>query len=303
MAKPRNAGLYPYPKDVANVKQGVERIIFSDYLEELCLSQFKWEGLPEHINEIFLEKMLYIHGHCLFAHNSGLGYMVSQTSIAGGLNHYNMPVEYTAVSVDREVSGKRYSINDSVLIWNNDLIKPSVNIVEYYAEKLADITRIIEINQNAQKTPITIVTDSNNKLSYLNAYNQYDGNAPVMIMDKDFDKNAMGVFQTGAPYVVDRLQLQKNQLWRECMTLLGIENTNMDKKERMVVDEVNGNNDQVKAGLQTRLKARERACEEINRMYPDLSVSVKPRIEAEEEEKQEKMLSLREQIENKEGEE
>lgn len=119
-------------------------------------------------------------------------------------------------------------------------------------------------------------------------------------MDKDFDKNNMGVFQTGAPYVVDRLQLQKNQLWRECMTLLGIENTNMDKKERMVVDEVNGNNDQVQAGMENRLKVREQACEEINRMFPDLPqpVSVKPRIE----QKQEEQRSLRERIES-DGEE
>lgn len=295
--KPRNAGLYPYPKDGATLKDGIESKIYRDYLKELCLSQFKWEGLPEHINEIFLEDMLYIHGYSLFAHNANLGYMVSQTSIAGGLNHYNMPVKYTVVSVDPSVSGDTYSAENSVLVWNNDLRKPSNMIVNYYAEKLADITRIIEVNQNAQKTPVSIMTDNVNKQSYLEAYAQYDGNAPVLILDKDFDKNNIGVFQTGAPYVVDRLQEQKNQLWRECMTLLGIENTNMDKKERMVVDEVNGNNEQVKAGLQTRLKARQRACEEINRLYPDLNVSVKPRIEAEEEEKRE---TLRERIE-KEG--
>lgn len=298
MPKPQNGGLYPYPKDIANIKEVTEEIIFRDYLKELCLSQFKWENLPEQINEIFLEKMLYEHGFCLFSKDDTIGYIVSQVSIAGKLNHYNMPVDYNIVSVDPSISGSYRNNENSVLIWNNDLRKSSQRIVNYYAEKLADITRIIEVNQNAQKTPVTIMTDSNNKLTYINAYNQYDGNAPVMIMDKDFDKNAMGVFQTGAPYVVDRLQLQKNQLWRECMTLLGIENTNMDKKERMVVDEVNGNNDQVKASMQTRLKARERACEEINRLFPELgNVSVKPRLEAEQEEK----MSLRERIEMEEG--
>lgn len=298
--KNQNGGLYPYPKDIATGKTSTEYIIYYDYLMELCLSQFKWENLPEQINEHFLEEMLYRFGRCLFFHNETLGFMVGQVAESGRLNHYNMPVDYNVVSVNREVSGKKYYADNSVLIWNNELRKNSHYIVNNYSKKLADLTRIIEINQNAQKTPITIVTDSNNKLSYINAYNQYDGNAPVMIMDKDFDKNNMGVFQTGAPYVVDRLQLQKNQLWRECMTLLGIENTNMDKKERMVVDEVNGNNDQVQAGMENRLKVREQACDEINRMFPDLPqpVSVKPRIE----QKQEEQRSLRERIES-DGEE
>lgn len=298
--KNQNGGLYPYPKDIATNKTSTEYIIYYDYLMELCLSQFKWENLPEQINEHFLEEMLYRFGRCLFFHHETLGFMVGQVAESGRLNHYNMPVDYNVVSVNREVSGKKYYADNSVLIWNNELRKNSHYIVNNYSKKLADLTRIIEINQNAQKTPITIVTDSNNKLSYMNAYNQYDGNAPVMIMDKDFDKNNMGVFQTGAPYVVDRLQLQKNQLWRECMTLLGIENTNMDKKERMVVDEVNGNNDQVQAGMENRLKVREQACDEINRMFPNLPqpVSVKPRIE----QKQEEQRSLRERIES-EGEE
>lgn len=294
--KNQNGGLYPYPKDIATIKTTDEYIIYYDYLMELCLSQFKWENLPEQINEHFLEEMLYRYGRCLFFHHETLGFMVGQVAESGRLNHYNMPVDYNVVSVNREVSGKKYYIDNSVLIWNNELRKNSHYIVQNYSKKLADLTRIIEINQNAQKTPITIVTDSNNKLSYLNAYNQYDGNAPVMVMDKDFDKNNMGVFQTGAPYVVDRLQLQKNQLWRECMTLLGIENTNMDKKERMVVDEVNGNNDQVQAGMENRLKVREQACEEINRMFPNLPqpITVKPRIE----QKQEEQRSLRERIES-----
>lgn len=298
--KKQNGGLYPYPKDISTSKRTEEETIYYDYLKELTLSQFKWENLPPQINEHFLENMLYRHGRCLFFHHPTLGFMVGEVAQSGRLNHYNMPVEYTLVSVDRKVNAKKYYLNNSVLIWNNELRKNSHYIVENYAKKLADITRIIEINQNAQKTPITIVTDSNNKNSYVNAYNQYDGNAPVMIMDKDFDKNNMGVFQTGAPYVVDRLQLQKNQLWRECMTLLGIDNTNMDKKERMVVDEVNGNNDQVQAGMENRLKVREQACDEINRMFPDLPkpVTVNARIK----QKQEEELSLRERIES-EGEE
>lgn len=59
----------------------------------------------------------------------------------------------------------------------------------------------------------------------------------------------------------------KQAILRECMTLLGIENANMDKKERLVSDEVNANNQQVIASRNIWLSERKKAIEELNKKF------------------------------------
>ena len=51
------------------------------------------------------------------------------------------------------------------------------------------------------------------------------------------------------------------------MTYLGINNSNQEKRERLVEDEVSANNDQVNAFRNIALNARKQACEEINKMF------------------------------------
>jgi hypothetical protein len=58
------------------------------------------------------------------------------------------------------------------------------------------------------------------------------------------------------------------------MTLLGINNANQDKKERLVAAEVSGNDDMVSAIRATNLNARRMACDAINEMWPAYQVEV-----------------------------
>ena len=77
----------------------------------------------------------------------------------------------------------------------------------------------------------------------------------------------MKAIQTGVPYVADKLTMLKTQYWNEALTYLGISNLNIQKKERLVSDEVARNLGGVIASRYSRLNARKEACEKINDMF------------------------------------
>ena len=139
--------------------------------------------------------------------------------------------------------------------------------VEMYARRLYEIERTIDVNVKAQKTPILIRATENQRLTMKNLYMQYDGNEPFIFGDKQLDMDGIKVLKTDAPYVADKLNILKRQIWNEALTYLGIENSNTEKRERLVSDEITSNLGGVAAQRFCRLNARRKAAEQINKMF------------------------------------
>ena len=253
---------------------------FSDYYYRLMLiarSLFKWENLPNGIDEKWIEKYLFLEGNCLFFNDFKFGFMVTKAAEAGPLNYYDEPTLLRPVATNFIYEGEPLKNNkECVLIRNNDIMIPTAPTIQLYAMKLTNIERTIDTNIIAQKMPIIIRCSERQKLSLKQVMNQRNDNEPVIYGDKSLDTNQMEVLKTDAPIVFDKLQIQKHAVWNECMTFLGINNANMDKRERLVDDEVQANNEQVKASEDVMLKAREKACELINEIFK-LNVRVRRR--------------------------
>ena len=156
---------------------------------------------------------------------------------------------------------------DSVIIWNNALHKNSMLDVQMFAKRLYNLDRAVDVNANAQKTPILIVCEESQRLTFENLYKEYQGNAPVIKGDKGLNPDAFKVLKTDAPFVADKLYQLKVQIWNEALTFLGISNINVTKKERLITDEVTRNLGAIIANRYSRLNARREACKQINRMF------------------------------------
>ena len=234
-------------------------------LVELAISMFEWKNLPKTVDARFLELCLFTDGQAIFFYDEALGYLTLQNAMNGGFNVYRIPVKRRAYAVNGY--NRELDENNSVIIFNNYLHTNSQLDASMFAKRLYNLDRAIDVNANAMKTPIIIKCDETQRLTMLNLYKKYDGNEPYIFGDKSINTNAIQVLKTDAPYVADKLYQLKTQIWNEALTYLGISNINVQKKERLITDEVTRNQGGTIASRYSRLNARRDACKQINEMF------------------------------------
>ena len=249
----------------------VNNTTYVDYINRLRLiatSLFTWEGLDKiGGNSRFLEQVLFEDGRACFVKDEDMGYLSLRVNPSDKLNVYNLPTEVMAWSIGYN---KKFKFNDIVYIMNNEMQLPTRITLELMAYRLYETERTIDVNLIAQKTPILIEGDTKTILTLKNVYAQYSGNTPFIFGNKQFDiSNKLNVLKTDAPYLIDKLELHKHEIWNECLTYLGINNANTDKKERLVTNEVDSNNQLITFYLNCFYKTRKKACEEINEKFFD----------------------------------
>lgn len=235
-------------------------------LMELAISMFEWKNVPDSIDPRFLELTLFSDGQAVWFKDEEMDkYLALQVIINGQLDVYRVPIKRRAYAVNgykRNLDNK-----NSVIIYNNFLRSNSYQMCVLYAKKLYNLDRIIDVNTNAQKTPVLITVDENQRLTAENVYQKWDGNQPVIYGDKMLNPELLRVLKTDAPYVSDKLYQLKTQYWNEALTYLGISNLNVQKKERLVSDEVVRSQGGTIASRYSRLEARREACRKINDMF------------------------------------
>lgn len=241
-------------------------IQYYNRLIELSIAMFDWTGLPGTIDPRFLELTLFKYGQAVFFEDEVMGYLALTNAVQGGFDVYGYPVASRAYSPYNNYQ-KNLTLDDSVIIYNNYLRTPSSLDVEVFAKRLYNLDRVIDVNANAQKTPVLIKCAETQRLTMKNLYKEFDGNSPVIFGDNGLNDANFTVLSTEAPYVADRIYQLKTQIWNEALTYLGISNINVQKKERLITDEVSRNMGGVIASRYSRLNARQNACDKINKMF------------------------------------
>jgi hypothetical protein len=255
-------------------------LMYYNRLRDYALNMFEWTGLPDSINVRFLEKTMIDEGRAVFFNDNQLGFLALPVQYGGVVNVYNEPTQYKAVSIHYN---KDLTPDEAVIMWGQYSRMTLASIIKLFARRLYQVERIMDVNIHAQKTPVLILADESQRLTLQNMYMQYDGNEPFIFGNKSgFDKDALTVLQTEAPFVSDKLQAYKHNLWNEAMTFLGVGNAKQDKKERLVSAEVSANDEQIQGARYIMLNSRQDACLAINKMFGlNISVDFKLNVENE----------------------
>jgi len=247
----------------------VNNLTYMQYLNrltELSVSMFEWKNLPPTVDARYLELHLFEYGSMVYFDDDVIGNLCLDCLPSGRLDVYGNPVLRRAFSGYNNYQ-KLLKESNSVIIWNNYLHTNSILEVKMFARRLYNLDRIIDVNANAQKTPVLIQGTEQQRFTLKNLYKEFDGNSPFIFGDKNLDLNSLKCLQTGAPYVCDKLYNLKQMYWNEALTYLGINNNGAQKRERMLAIESSQAQGGTISSRYSRLQSRREAVEKINAMF------------------------------------
>lgn len=258
-------------------------IHYLDAFKKVCLSMFEWVNLPRSMNAMWLEKCLYYNGQAALLKDKNYGFINTNCCSNGNINIYGLPTNLNCYSIGYQSSRKLYTgliegISDlqkaqreyyeCILVQNDWERQPTAGSMELFALRMYEAERSTDVNIKAQKTPILLLINEKQRLSMMQLYNQYNGNQPFIFGDKaNLSAENIRAINTEAPFVADKLQDYKKEIWNEALTFLGINNIMIDKKERLITDEANSNNELINLNLQSYLAPRQEACKQFNEKF------------------------------------
>lgn len=267
-----------FNKQLVMPKKDLQSIFFSyfEQLKAIAVTSIKWINLPSTINPVYLEQILFRYPYAIFFNDEVIGELALPCTLGGKLNFKGEPYKRRAYAENGY--HRSLDMHNSVIIYNSTSDLTTEQMLIYYASNLAEIDMTMSTHLQSQKTPFMIQAPDGQQLSLKNMYQQIVNNVPV-ISTKDNFNGDLKVMNFNTPYIADKLQELKQQLWNEALTFLGVPNVSYQKKERMITDEVTRTMGGVTALKMSRLYMREQACEQINKMFPPLDPNRPIRVE------------------------
>lgn len=243
-------------------------------LMEISMNRFTWTGMEElGINIRWMEMAINFTAlavfHQILTPEFGEKYEALRGGAGPRLTRTGDPSSFWIYTMDA-TPNEEIKAEDCVPIWGNFMRIPDWDIITVYARRMANIDRTLDINIKQLRHPKILKTTTNSSLSIRNLSRQIDEGVDAIEVDtSSLDPlDAIEVLDMG----IDKDQLLNTHIfrtreWSECMTMLGINNSNQDKKERLTAAETAGNDDVIATIRETNLKARRIACDQINEKY------------------------------------
>jgi len=273
----------PFQGNPGNNRKMIIQRMYMRLLTELAANRFKWTGLPDSIDERFMELTLFYRALAVFYKDEDFDkYLVLEAGAVGYVDLLKNPTQFMTIGNDyisktlgayqpHKEYGEGEAQRKAIPIWSNYIRIPDWDIVQIYSERLAEMDITIEINARNARQSVAVISSENTKLSALNLVRQYQEGSNVLQINADGPLGDMQWIQAIALNVdvdaIEKLHIVRTRMWNECMGLMGINNANQDKKERLVASEVEANDDQTDMMRYVNLNARKKAVEQINKVH------------------------------------
>ena len=240
---------------------------FKAIMFDKTLSMFDWEGLPESLPEVELEKLLQLNGFAVIAKYEGKLYAFD----AGfkGQNVYNRPTHAIISNPALQFNATLELDKDCVLIKNDDMQQGLTKVYDKYGQLLIENEITMLINDYNKRIPFTISASDDATIASAKAYLQkiIDGSIGVIGENKLF--KSLNINQASTTSVTDFADLYGYHqfLTAELNNLIGLATNNNMKRERLTTNEIEVNKNASYPFTDNMLKNRQTAVDKINKLF------------------------------------
>lgn len=246
---------------------------FKAIMFDKTLSMFDWDGLPDSLPAVELEKLLQLNGFAVIAKYEGELYAFD----AGfkGQNAYNRPTHAIISNPALHFNATLELDKDCVLIKNDDMQKGLTSVYDKYGQLLIENEITMLINDYNKRIPFTISASDDATIASAKAYLQkiIDGSIGVIGENKLF--KSLNINQASTTSVTDFADLYGYHqfLTAELNNLIGLATNNNMKRERLTTNEIEVNKNASYPFTDNMLKNRKSAVDKINKLF-DTDINV-----------------------------
>lgn len=239
--------------------------MYKRQLLTLAENVFEFKNMPEFIDTAYLNKQLLRKGAIAFFKDEVMGLLALPYVNIGNLDVYGRPNKIQVMASN----GYNRTLNrdEFIIMYDNNGRYPLWLDILQYAERLALATRTIDINISQQKTPRFWKTTTEKEKSIKDIVNNVDGFENIVLAYKDIDLDDTTLVLEPAPYVADKIGLDKDKIYNEFLRLIGIANLSYQKKERNIKDEISAMQGGTVASRYSRFEPRQKAIDLINEKF------------------------------------
>lgn len=242
----------------------------------LAITRFDWQNLPLGVDERVLNMGLYLQGSCAFFKHEALDLTALPCTLG---NTFNILWQPTSVTVHG--FGFSKTLLDPAefgFVRATPSGIPLAITVYEYTKRMADCLRAIDVLCQRMKRPYVIMANEKQRLTIQNLFKNIKDNEEIIITNKDFPIDGSSFDVAPLPWSGNLTQLWETykKYERILYTALGINTVDNEKKERVVVDEVNANNMVIEMSNEVSIKEITLCLEDVNRKFgTDISVEMK----------------------------
>lgn len=291
-----------YNKNITNsVKEDLNTEMYRIFsnLYDIACSRFIWEGLPPSIESRYIEEFIVNYGEVMFTKDEVLGLICLPCQGQGDLNIYGEYTKYRLlqhggeplntvvyplirgqespmINKIHEKEGTKPQYGVLLKASNNDM--PFIENVKYYTKLLYDFKLSYSMNLQQQRFTNIIPTNEMNELSIRRILGKiYDYEPFVMVDESEVEniQNGYKTIDTGIKYLLSNLWEDEQRVFSDYLTLCGINNNPNVKKERMITDEVNSNNEFIEYMINRELTIRQECAKYLTKLNEGNIVTVK----------------------------
>ena len=263
------------PKDVNVVALRTE--FYNEYLWRLFLGSVRVE-VPEHWNIDYVRRALFLGG--AFCVTKWQGVIIPAAFNVTKRNVWKYPLEIQ--SRDEVDFGYRKPGADAAIIYLNDswsgtsYARGISDAIEVFAEKLANADGAIDVNLLNSRAAFIFQADNQAEAQTLKALFTKVMNAEPAVFWRKQKKGLQPADNTlpittlpvKQNYVGDLIQQEKRAIVDEFLTMIGVNNSNTEKKERLLVDEINANNHEIDSSIGLWQDNVDRCIKAAKKLYP-----------------------------------